>query len=206
MKKLIASAVLAASLFIGSAFALTPYPSMPTPIGAWNNWYYDFLNVQGNTQGLNATTPALQIFDGKGQGTPLQLSGSIVNISPATAFQLGGAAFPGYVINNVTGVVQTPAYAATVTIDASKGSYVRVGTLTGNITLANPINPTDGEKLLIELTQDGTGSRTLTLGSAFDAGPWTMTLTTTALKSDIFECVYDGNATKWLITNFQKGF
>jgi hypothetical protein len=73
---------------------------------------------------------------------------------------------------------------ATITPDF----YVRNNfsvTLAGNRTLANPSNPTAGQSGIIYVTQDGTGSRTLSYGSywKFPAGT-APTLTTTANAVD----------------------
>jgi len=54
-------------------------------------------------------------------------------------------------------------------------------TLGTNVTLANPSNVTAGQTGTIFLVQDGTGSRTLTLGSNYDfAGGTAPTLSTAA--------------------------
>lgn len=53
---------------------------------------------------------------------------------------------------------------ATITPDFSTGYNFKV-TLEGNRTLANPTNATSGQGGTIFVTQDGTGSRTLTYGS-----------------------------------------
>lgn len=101
----------------------------------------------------------------------------------------------------------TLAYAATVTTDASQGNLFRI-TLTGNLTLANPTNPVDGQKVVWELVQDATGSRTLTLGSAFALGTdiSAVTLTTTASKRDFVGAVYNAAAAKWYVIAFSKGY
>ncbi len=105
------------------------------------------------------------------------------------------------------GAPQTLTYAATVTTDVSTGSYFRV-TLTGNLTLANPTNPTDGQTVTWALIQDATGSRTLTLDTAFALGTTiaSTTLTTTASKRDFLTAVYNSATTKWYVTNFVKGY
>lgn len=66
-------------------------------------------------------------------------------------------------------VISSPAYAATITADASSGAplLIRVGALTGNITLGNPTSPVNGQQIEYRLKQDGTGGRTLTLGDKF---------------------------------------
>lgn len=105
---------------------------------------------------------------------------------------------------------QAPAtltYAATVTTDASQGTLFRI-TLTGNLTLANPTNPVDGQKIVWELVQDATGSRTLTLGSAFALGTdiSAVTLTTAANKRDFLGAVYNASAAKWYVLAFTRGY
>lgn len=74
-----------------------------------------------------------------------------------------------------------------VSLDYENGNY-QYATLTGNVsslTISNwPASGTGGF-MTLELIQDGTGSRTLTLGSAYKtAGAAGVTLTTTASKRD----------------------
>jgi hypothetical protein len=97
--------------------------------------------------------------------------------------------------------------AATIATDASFGDYFRV-TLGGNRTLGNPTNMIDGQRVIWELIQDATGSRTLTLGSAFALGTdiAAVTLTTTVSKRDFLGAVYNSTATKWYVIAFVKGY
>lgn len=100
---------------------------------------------------------------------------------------------------------------ATINLDASLGNLFRV-TLGGNRTMAAPSNATDGQRIILEVIQDGTGSRTLTLttGSsgafAFGTDLTSITLTTTASARDLIGCVYSGSASRWLVTSIVKGF
>lgn len=97
--------------------------------------------------------------------------------------------------------------AATIATDASQGNLFRV-TLGGNRTLGNPTNPTDGQVATWELTQDGTGSRTLTLDTKFNLGTdiAAVVLTTTAGKRDRLTAVYNQAADKWDVTDLKRGF
>lgn len=97
--------------------------------------------------------------------------------------------------------------AATIATDASLGSHFRV-TLGGNRTLGNPTNLTDGQKLLWELIQDATGSRTITLGSNFALGTDlpAVTLTTTANKRDFLGGIYNAAAGKIHVTSLMRGY
>jgi hypothetical protein len=90
-------------------------------------------------------------------------------------------------------------------IDASTGNVFAIAA-TAAFTLANPTNPTDGQVLHLRITQDGTGSRVMTLGSAWSAGPNTITLSTGANKIDHLVAMYHSGTSKWHITGFQPGF
>tara|TARA_Y100000310_G_scaffold87397_1_gene84227 strand:- start:939 stop:1811 length:873 start_codon:yes stop_codon:yes gene_type:complete len=73
---------------------------------------------------------------------------------------------------------------ATITPDMDDSNNFSV-TLGGNRTLANPSNLTAGQTGSIYVTQDGTGSRTLSYGTYWDfAGGSAPTLTTTAAAVD----------------------
>ena len=97
--------------------------------------------------------------------------------------------------------------ATTVATDASLGNHFRV-TLGGNRTLGNPTNMVDGQRVIWEIIQDATGSRTLTLGSAFALGTdiASTTLTTTASKRDFLGAIYNSTAAKWYVIAFVKGY
>ena len=74
---------------------------------------------------------------------------------------------------------------ATITPDFDDNNNFSV-TLAGNRTLANPSNITAGQSGVIVVTQDSTGSRTLSFGSNFKfAGGTAPTLTTTASAVDV---------------------
>jgi hypothetical protein len=97
--------------------------------------------------------------------------------------------------------------ATTVATDAALGDFFRV-TLGGNRTLGNPTNMVDGQRVIWELIQDATGTRTITLGSAFALGTdiTAVTLTTTASKRDFLGAVYNSTAAKWYVLAFTKGY
>jgi len=89
---------------------------------------------------------------------------------------------------------------ATISVDASQGNVLTV-TLGGTRTMANPSNPADGQVIRFRITQDGTGSRTLSWGAAYDFGTGgAPALTTTAGKTDVlaFEYVATGSLNKWV--------
>jgi len=80
-------------------------------------------------------------------------------------------------------------YAATITPDAADGS-VRTITLTGNLTFSAFTNPVSGQSITLIITQDGTGSRTLTSTFKFAGG--SKTLSTAASSIDILTVSYIG--------------
>lgn len=96
---------------------------------------------------------------------------------------------------------------ATINTDASLGNHFRV-TLGGNRTLANPTNAEDGQRILFEITQDGTGSRTLTLGNkfAFGADITELTLSTAIGKKDFVGVQYNSTADKFYVIAVAKGY
>jgi hypothetical protein len=117
-----------------------------------------------------------------------------------------GALIPGIV---------TLTDAATIAVDASKGNAFRV-TLGGNRTLGAPTLPPgkaqgDGMRIIFEVTQDGTGSRTLAYtstagGYIFSTGLASPTLSTAAGSVDVLEFVYSTVAGKWRFVNKVLGF
>lgn len=97
--------------------------------------------------------------------------------------------------------------AATISTDASLGNVFTV-TLGGNRTMANPTNPTSGQKIVYRLKQDATGSRTITWGSAFRFGTdvASPTLTTTAAKTDYLGFMYNAADSKWDALAVARGY
>jgi hypothetical protein len=89
-------------------------------------------------------------------------------------------------------------------IDASTGNVFDIAA-TANFTLANPTNPTNGQVLHLRITQDATGSRVMTLGTAWSSTS-TITLSTGANKVDHLVAMYHSGASKWHITGFLAGF
>jgi hypothetical protein len=128
----------------------------------------------------------------------------IVGAAPAASPTLTGTA----TVNGrlaLTPVVLTDA--ATIATDASLGNQFRV-TLAGNRTLANPSNPVDGQRVIWELIQDATGTRTITLDTAFGLGTdiTSVTLSTAANKRDYLGAIYDSGASKWHVIAFLRGY
>lgn len=87
--------------------------------------------------------------------------------------------------------------AATIAVNAALGNDFRV-TLGGSRTMGAPSNPSDGQQIVFQLTQDGTGSRIVTWNAAYDFGAVSApTLSTAAAKVDLVRFVYNATLTKW---------
>jgi len=89
--------------------------------------------------------------------------------------------------------------AATIAVDASLGNLFVV-TLGGNRTMGVPSTPSDGQQVLFEIIQDGTGSRTVTWSSS--TGGYAFDVPTPILATDpgarnFLSFVYDLTTNKW---------
>jgi hypothetical protein len=98
---------------------------------------------------------------------------------------------------------QTLTDGASIDWDTSVGFNAKV-TLAGNRAMNNPTNLQDGLTYTLKITQDATGSRTLTWGSVFDWGNvGTPTLSTGAGKVDFAFGIYSSDTEK-LHMSFRK--
>lgn len=90
-------------------------------------------------------------------------SGQSEGLNPQSA-----AVSPGQILAGAIGAAVPLAYAATQTLDASDGGLFSV-TLTGNMTLTVE-NAVPGQILYGYVTQDGAGSRVITVSDAVKSG------------------------------------
>lgn len=95
---------------------------------------------------------------------------------------------------NFTTLTATTAVAATQTSDAATGNLTLdfsanqnfILTLTGNLTLDNPTTEIVGQSGFIVFIQDGTGGRTVSLGTDYETvGAGGLTLSSAASTTDI---------------------
>lgn len=109
----------------------------------------------------------------------------------------------GAVAPTVVSLVDGP----TISVDASLGNDFRV-TLAASRTFEGPTNPTDGQKVIFQVTQGTTGSAAITWGSsyAFSAALPLPTLSTAPGATDLLAFVYNAAKGKWLLVAFVKGF
>lgn len=97
--------------------------------------------------------------------------------------------------------------AATIAVDASLGNIFKV-TLGGNRTLGTPTNPLDGQRITFQITQDGTGGRTLAYSSGYNLGVDMIgiSLSTTAGATDYIGAIYRAATSTWNIIAISRGY
>lgn len=102
--------------------------------------------------------------------------------------------------------VQTVTYSATPTIDWTSKDVSRI-TLTGNAVITNS-GAVDGQKMILELIQDGTGGRTVgfTSETRFGTDLTSITLSTAANKIDRVGLMYNASSSKYDVIAFVKGY
>jgi hypothetical protein len=117
------------------------------------------------------------------------INGGAIDNAAIGATTPSTGAFTTLTVSNALALaVTTLAFAPTITADCALGNYFSV-TLTGDTTLANPINLLAGAQYQFTISQDAIGSRTMTYGTAFKfANKTAPTLTTIATAVDILTC------------------
>ena len=130
-------------------------------------------------------------FDGRDvatDGTKLDGIEASADVTDATNVAAAGALMKsgGTMTGSAQGSTDTDtSNTGSVTLNFSTNQNF-VLTLTGNVTLANPSTETVGQSGFITFIQDGTGSRTVSLGTDYEtAGGAGLTLTSTASATDI---------------------
>lgn len=174
----------------------------------------------GGVMGVNslAAGDSSITIGGTAQNPTVAVSAStLASLAPvASPTFTGTATFSAASFNSTatfTKVVTVPVTltdAATIAVDASLGNYFRI-TLGGNRTMGAPTNATDGQKILFEIIQDATGSRTVTwtagaAGFAFGTDVTTPTLTTTANKRDFVGFAYNSVTNLWYCLAVARGY
>lgn len=114
----------------------------------------------------------------------------------------GTATFSGRYISTPDVLID----AATIATDASLGNHFRV-TLGGNRTLGAPTNPTDGQRVIWEIIQDGAGGHTLGYNAVFVFGPITPTTIASGVNAVTFlGAVYSAARAVWDVLAFGAGY
>ena len=127
----------------------------------------------------------------------------LADASPAHAAEMATTVESGAIAPAVVSLADT----AAIEVDASTGNDFRV-TIAGNRTVATPLNPTDGQKILLQVTQGSGGPYTLSWdpGYEFAAALPQPTLSTAAGATDLLGFIYNDAKEKWLFVAFLDGF
>lgn len=126
------------------------------------------------------------------------ISGEVVLLKP----QASGGSTPSMAFTTLT-------YASTLTIDSSSGSNFRCS-LTGDVTIALPTNPTDGASINLWLTASG-ANRNVTLNAGIvipTSSVYTSPITITSGKKARYKLQYDSvlNGGQWELISFVNGY
>ena len=145
------------------------------------------LNADGDTSAGDNAAMGYTAAEGlilTGQGSTSDIT--IKNDADATVFSVATGTTTGTFAGTVLAKTDTDtSNTGSVTLDFTANQNF-VLTLTGNVTLANPSTEQVGQAGVIVFIQDGTGSRTVTLGTDYEtpasAG---LTLSSTASAVDV---------------------
>lgn len=97
--------------------------------------------------------------------------------------------------------------AQTITVDASLGNDFRV-TLGSSRTMGNPVNSSDGQQIIFQVTQGSAGAAGITwsTGYEFSAALPQPALSASPGETDLLGFVYSAAKGKWLLAAFVNGF
>jgi hypothetical protein len=191
-------------------------PATDDPDLAPNGFVYDVVATIGGLEprswsiSLALADPEVDLYSlapvtpVEGGGTPVVTSVNGITPDATGALTLNATNVPGALTAKAP---VTLTDAATIATNAALASTFRV-TLGGNRTLGNPTNPTDGQLVRWEITQDATGGRTLTLDSKFVLGSdlTAIALSSAAGKTDVLGAVYHQASDRWRVVALAKGF
>ena len=149
----------------------------------------DNSNVMKITVASNLTTDrAFNIAPGDADRT-ITLTGDPTLVAGTMATLAGSETLTNKILTNPAITIQALTDSATISWNANSGNMATV-TLGGNRTMAAPTNLKAGGSYSLTVTQDGTGTRTITWNSVFKwAGGTAPTLTSTAGRSDLITCI-----------------
>lgn len=202
--------------YLSSATGITVSQSTPQTLGSTGSrltklWATDITvtnaitgSITGNAATVTTNANLTGAITSSGNATSLG-SFTSANLSGALTDETGSGsavfgtnptiAKPVMNARNQTAQTYSPAGAGTATLDLSLADQHYVQFPAGNITVALS-NDTNNQIFLVSLTQDSTGSRTVTWFTTIKwAGGTVPTLTTTANKRDTFGFIRTGSGT-----------
>ncbi|HEV2412219.1 MAG TPA: hypothetical protein VGS28_00230 [Candidatus Saccharimonadales bacterium] len=177
---------------------------LPTPggdSGSWGTILNGFLQVSHNADGT-LQSAAVQnagtgLFDTAGAATAAQ------NAAEAASVPIAGGTMSGQLTPAAVNLV----FGSNIAIDASKGNVFQLTLTASTGTLSNPLNPTNGQHILVAVTQGSGGHFTLSFGTAYNFGAAGQpTLSTTAGDVDVLGFVYLTSLSQWLCVGAALGF
>ncbi len=194
------ASVVAANGVSGSVATATTTPAITLTLGAITP---SSVAATGAVSGSN--------LSGTNTGDQTSVSG---NAGTATALQtartINGTPFDGTA--NITtwsapAIGSVTASGASVTVDVTGRDVFRL-TMGASVTALTLTGAVDGQKIVLEVVQDATGSRTMTWPSnvRFGTDITAAVLTTAASKTDRVGLMYNGAASKYDVIAFCKGF
>ena len=183
-------------------------PASPGPIGATTAAAGAFTTLSATGAVTFTPTASINISPTGITNTvtiaPATTGGSINNMSIGGTTKAAGTfttmTADVAVLDEIRETIYALTYGATITPDAANGSVQKV-TLTGNVTFSAFNNPVAGQSITLIITQDATGSRTLTSTMLFAGG--SKTLSTAASAVDIITVFFDGTT---YYASLAKGF
>lgn len=138
-------------------------------------------------------------------------AGSTLNYNIYSAGAGSTNEFQGKV--NVTGALVIPSDSltdngTTIATNASLGNNFRVTALTANVTLSNPTNSADGQRVVWEVIQNAGAAKTLAFGTNFGFGTeiTACTVSTTLSSHNFITATYNSTTTKWYVTGCLTGY
>ena len=125
------------------------------------------------------------------------------------AWNAGGILFwnDGTATQPLSDVVTTATGNGTLNLDGNNKNVVKIS-LTGTTTINMVNGGRSGQRLMLELTQDSTGNRGVTLGTGFAWGAdlTSYSPTLTANKTDYIGLIYHAGTSLWRVTAISKGY
>jgi hypothetical protein len=125
------------------------------------------------------------------------------------AWNAGGVLFwnDGTATQPLSDVVTTATGNGTLNLDGNNKNVVKIS-LTGTTTINMVNGGRSGQRLMLELTQDSTGNRGVTLGTGFAWGAdlTSYSPTLTANKTDYIGLIYHAGTSLWRVTAISKGY
>jgi hypothetical protein len=134
---------------------------------------------------------------GSAWGTSYTTSGSGTVVALAT-----GPTLTNPTVTNYVETLYTANTSTAITVDLANGTVQNL-TLTGNATITMP-TAVAGKSFIIILSQDGTGSRTVTWSTVSWPSATAPTITSTASKKDIYS--FFSNGTSWFGTTIGQNY